>query len=103
MQAHDAMRREPKAERRLAATEEGKRIETVLDAISETLRVPLLMRDLDGLSYEEIRQELGIGLSAAKMRIKRAREEFRERYEELTGAEPAPPHARSAPDRGEEE
>ena len=42
-------------------------------------------------------------LSAAKMRIKRAREEFRERYEELTGAEPAPPHARSAPDRGEQE
>jgi RNA polymerase sigma-70 factor (ECF subfamily) len=87
VQAHEAMRREPRAERRVAASEEGKRIEVVLDSMSETLRVPLLMRDLDDFSYQEIAEELGIGLSATKMRIKRAREEFRGRYQELTGAE----------------
>jgi RNA polymerase sigma-70 factor (ECF subfamily) len=85
VQAHEAMRSEPKAERRIAATEEGRRIEEVLDSMSETLRVPLLMRDLDDFSYQEIAEELGIGLSATKMRIKRAREEFCERYEGLTG------------------
>jgi DMSO/TMAO reductase YedYZ molybdopterin-dependent catalytic subunit len=45
--------------------------------------VPLLLCDLDGLAYQEIAERLDLGLSAVKMRIKRAREEFRERYEEL--------------------
>jgi DNA-directed RNA polymerase specialized sigma24 family protein len=38
---------------------------------------------MDGLSYEEIAQTLDIGLSATKMRIKRAREEFRRLFGEL--------------------
>jgi DNA-directed RNA polymerase specialized sigma24 family protein len=38
---------------------------------------------MDGLSYEEVSQSLGISLSAAKMRIKRGREEFRERYKQM--------------------
>jgi RNA polymerase sigma-70 factor, ECF subfamily len=45
------------------------------------------MRDMDEIPYEEIASGLGIGLSAAKMRIKRAREEFRRRYE-ITAAAP---------------
>ncbi|HHN75422.1 MAG TPA: hypothetical protein ENK10_09365 [Acidobacteria bacterium] len=61
-------------------------IDLVLDSMTDTLRAPLLMRDLDGLSYQEIADLLGIGLSAVKMRIKRAREEFRARYETLTEA-----------------
>jgi len=56
-------------------------IERVLDAMSPNLRVPLILRDMDDFSYEEVGQLLGIGLSAVKMRIKRARQEFRERYE----------------------
>jgi DNA-directed RNA polymerase specialized sigma24 family protein len=38
---------------------------------------------MDELSYEEVAQALGIGLSAAKMRIKRARDDFRTRYEKV--------------------
>ncbi len=53
-----------------------------LDAMSETLRVPLLLRDLDGFSYQEIADGLGLSLSAVKMRIKRGREDFRKRYGE---------------------
>jgi RNA polymerase sigma-70 factor (ECF subfamily) len=49
--------------------------------MSETLRIPLILCDMDELSYEEIAQSLGISLSAAKMRIKRAREEFRNLYQ----------------------
>ncbi len=51
--------------------------------MSETLRIPLVMRDMDDLSYQEIAAELGIGLSAVKMRIKRGREEFRRLYVQL--------------------
>jgi RNA polymerase sigma-70 factor (ECF subfamily) len=56
-------------------------IERVLDSMSTTLRIPLILRDMDDLSYDEIANMLDIGLSAVKMRIKRARQEFRERYE----------------------
>jgi DNA-directed RNA polymerase specialized sigma24 family protein len=35
---------------------------------------------MDELSYEEIATALGVGLSAIKMRIKRAREQFRRLY-----------------------
>jgi RNA polymerase sigma-70 factor (ECF subfamily) len=62
-------------------------IGAVLDSLSNSLRIPLVLCDMDGLSYDEVAQSLGIGLSATKMRIKRAREEFRERYEkaQITG------------------
>lgn len=58
-----------------AATRE--RISETIDAIPDTLRIPLILRDVDGFSYQEIADQLGIGLSAVKMRIKRGREEFR--------------------------
>jgi RNA polymerase sigma-70 factor (ECF subfamily) len=56
------------------------RITAVLQSLPSTLRIPLVMRDMDEISYEEIATSLHIGLSAVKMRIKRAREEFRRRY-----------------------
>lgn len=63
---------------------ERAQIVTVLDAMSDTVRVPLMLRDGDGLSYEEIAATLNISLSAVKMRIKRGREEFRQRFADLT-------------------
>lgn len=62
-------------------------ISKILDSMSATLRIPLVLCDVDELSYEEIASALGISLSAVKMRIKRAREEFRSRYRAQT--EPA--------------
>lgn len=64
----------------LQSAEDRERIFAVLDSMSDTLRLPLMLRDADGLSYEEIAEQLGIGLSAVKMRIKRGREEFRRRF-----------------------
>jgi RNA polymerase sigma-70 factor (ECF subfamily) len=58
-------------------------IEQVLEAIPDTMRVPLILCDMDGLSYQEAADQLGIGLSAFKMRLKRAREQFRELYRAL--------------------
>ena len=68
--------------------EDRKRIDKVLNAMPATLRIPLIMRDMDELSYEEIATALGVGLSAIKMRIKRAREQFRRLYkgeDQVTG------------------
>jgi RNA polymerase sigma-70 factor (ECF subfamily) len=74
------------AEKLAGVISEKQLISTVLDSMSSTLRIPLLLSDMDELSYEEIARFLGISLSATKMRIKRAREEFRERYKKLPSA-----------------
>jgi len=73
---------EPKAESLVHAVDERGRIVAVLDLMSDTLRVPLILRDLDGMAYQEIADVLGVRLSAAKMRIKRARETFQEMHRE---------------------
>jgi RNA polymerase sigma-70 factor (ECF subfamily) len=67
----------PTAQNRLESAADRERILEVLETMSDTLRLPLMLRDADGLSYEEIAEQLGISLSAVKMRIKRAREQFR--------------------------
>lgn len=61
----------------LERAEQRQRIARVLDAMTDTLRIPLILRDADGMSYEDIAERLGIRLPAVKMRIKRGREEFR--------------------------
>jgi RNA polymerase sigma-70 factor (ECF subfamily) len=71
---------EPQAPRDLDQQDQQRRIEAILNSLPPTLRIPLVMCDMDELSYEEIAESLGLGLSATKMRIKRAREQFRERY-----------------------
>jgi RNA polymerase sigma-70 factor, ECF subfamily len=74
------------AEKLAGAISERQLISEVLDSMSNTLRIPLLLCDMDELSYEEVAQSLGISLSATKMRIKRGREEFRERYQKVQTA-----------------
>lgn len=67
----------PVAQSRLEQAQQREQIAAVLDSMSDTLRIPLILRDADGLAYDEIAERLGIGMSAVKMRIKRGREEFR--------------------------
>ncbi len=74
---HEALQSRSRADDGLKARSERERIGAILDELSDSIRLPLLLRDLDGLSYQEIADELGVGLSAVKMRIKRGREEFR--------------------------
>ncbi len=69
------------SDRNLERISEQQIIHRILEAMPENLRVPLVLRDMDELSYEEVAANLKINLSAAKMRIKRAREWFREQYE----------------------
>lgn len=90
----------PTAERDLMRAEAYERLAGAIDALPDTLRIPLTLRDLDGLPYEEIARTLGLGLSAVKMRILRARRTLRTRLGESVGAsgpsspnpaEPVPP------------
>lgn len=77
--------REPSVTAELEREDVRRRIDAVLLGLSDTLRVPLVLRDMDGLSYEEIAAELGVGLSAVKMRIKRARAAFRAGWDDTSG------------------
>ena len=80
------LRQDPVALRDLERRDEQTMIAMALDALSDTLRVPLVLREVDGLSYEDVAEALGIQLSAAKMRIKRARAHFREVFTALQAA-----------------
>jgi RNA polymerase sigma-70 factor, ECF subfamily len=82
----DQLQVQTTAERQAEAISDQRLIGRVLDSMSKTLRIPLLLCDMDELPYEEVAKALGISLSAAKMRIKRGREEFRQRYESLRTA-----------------
>ena len=57
-------------------------VRAALECMKPAHRSALILRYWEGLSYEEIAEVLRISLSAAKMRLKRAREEFRKCYEE---------------------
>jgi RNA polymerase sigma-70 factor, ECF subfamily len=76
----DELRVEPEVSRRLETLGDRERIETILNCLPAKLRIPLIMRDMDDLTYEEIAASLNVGLSAVKMRVKRARDQFRKLY-----------------------
>jgi len=69
------------ADKTLQRLSDRQRIHQILEDMPPTLRLPLVLRDMDELSYEEVAANLKISLPAAKMRIKRAREWFRAQYE----------------------
>jgi len=66
---------EPRLVERLA-------VEATLRRVTPAHRAVLVLRFWEGLSYEEIAAVLEISLPAAKMRLHRARDEFRRWYEE---------------------
>ncbi len=57
------------------------RIERALGTLTPDLREAFLLKHLEELSYEEMSELTGAGLSALKMRVKRACEQLRERLE----------------------
>lgn len=60
----------------------------VLLTIPDTLRLPLVLHDMDGFTHDEIARTLGIGLSAVKMRVHRGRAQFREEWTKRSGGSP---------------
>jgi RNA polymerase sigma-70 factor (ECF subfamily) len=80
-------RREDSPEAALLGDETQRAVTRVLQAMSPRNRQALILREYEGLAYQEIAAVLGISLLAVKSLIFRARAEFRERYQALEGRE----------------
>ncbi|MBT8337170.1 MAG: RNA polymerase sigma factor [Gemmatimonadetes bacterium] len=81
-----ALRVEPRVD--IEAGDRQAAVAAVLTELTDTLRIPLVLRDVDGYSYAEIAESLHIKTSAAKMRVKRGREQFRQIWTDRFGEEP---------------
>lgn len=51
-------------------------LEEALRRLPEPLRGALVLKHMEGMTYEEVARTLGIGVSAAKMRVARGRDEL---------------------------
>jgi RNA polymerase sigma-70 factor (ECF subfamily) len=65
------------------------RLAVALDQLPPKLRVLVVLKDVYGMSHEEIAEELGISVSAAKVRLHRGRKKLRDLLHEDSGSEPA--------------
>ncbi len=76
----------PGPDRRVAAARAGRRLEEALAALPEDQRCALLLRECEGMSYEEIARATGTREGTVKSRIARARQALREALPDLTGS-----------------
>lgn len=60
-------------------------VHATLLALPANMRAALVLREVYGLSFEEVARTLGITHAAAKMMLSRAREQFRRRYRQEEG------------------
>jgi RNA polymerase sigma-70 factor (ECF subfamily) len=64
-------------DRVLRQRELSERLQTALDSLPFDQRTAIVLREIDGLSYEEIAFSLGIAVGTIKSRLARARESLR--------------------------
>ena len=69
--------REPSPERLYQSKETGRAIEAVLRMLPKKLRAVIVLKEIEGLSYEETAEALQVSVGTVKSRISRAREELR--------------------------
>lgn len=61
--------------------EQRKIIEKAISALPDRYRAPIILRDVEGKTYEEVANILQLGLGTTKSRISRARKLLREKLE----------------------
>ena len=66
----------PGPEETILRAEENERLSRAIDALSDEKRLPLVLREIHALSYEEVAQTLGLEMGTVKSRIHRAREKL---------------------------
>lgn len=64
-------------------------VQLALDALAPDHRAVVVMKDLDGLRYEQIAEVLGVPVGTVRSRLHRARGELRVRLRGLSDARPA--------------
>jgi len=64
-------------ERKLAQKELAARLQHALDRLPFDQRIAIVLREIDGLSYEEIAFSLGVAVGTVKSRLTRARQALR--------------------------
>lgn len=72
------------ANQMIDSADQREAIQRVMPALSHTDQEILQLRYFEEMAYQDIADRLGIGLSAVKMRIKRAREAFIREFKKLT-------------------
>ena len=96
-QCHDAVQRQrpaadigaldpparERADRALERNELGAALESALSRLTPEQREAFVMRHVDGRTYEEMAELLGVGVDALKMRVHRARDAMRSMMEAL--------------------
>lgn len=63
----------------LLEDEQSRVIARAIEALPEKYRAPIVLRDVEGKSYDEVAQILGLGLGTTKSRINRGRGLLREK------------------------
>lgn len=58
-------------------------VHALLDQLGDELRVTLLLREVAGLSYAEIAEQLGVPIGTVRSRLSAAREQFRRLWERM--------------------
>jgi RNA polymerase sigma-70 factor (ECF subfamily) len=72
-------------EQELMSAEARQRLDQAIDKLSPNLRVVFVLRDIEGLSTQEVEQVLGLSETAVKTRLSRARLHLRESLSEYYG------------------
>ena len=68
---------------RAEAEERREQVRRALGDLSETFRLPLVLREIEGMNYEQIGEVLRLPVGTVKSRIHRARLELRDRLRDL--------------------
>ena len=73
----------PSPDRLYESKQMGHALQKSLTLLSPKLRAVIILKEIEGLSYEEIAEVLDTSIGTVKSRISRAREEFRKLMEEF--------------------
>ncbi len=73
----------PLADERLVESEQSRTIARAIATLPEKYRAPIVLRDIEGRSYEEIAEILELGLGTTKSRISRARGLLRDKLQKF--------------------
>lgn len=68
----------PSAEDTVTAKERVGEIMAAIESLPETYRMVIILRDMQGLSYEEVARALGLNLGTVKSRLARARSQLKQ-------------------------